>query len=302
MAKQRSFFRRNLFVCWLAILGAFSQSSTLPQNTETKPPSFISEAQLVAGARPPEAFEAGTVDFPYKDFLGDFYGTIIETLESSEMRRRAIERVRKLRLDLDESKTEVQAHQKKGSAIFVVRAFGTEPKYTRAFLDALLDEFIAFRSQIREAQRNKALTTLTEDVVRRERSLKEKRDKLTEFEKTNDNALLRDELDRLTNRTVKIRDERDVLNRKKKETPAPVGLEKQIAANREELTNLERQTLPILAKLATHNGLSSDYQDSKKAFDAMLDLVCRFKIGEDLSSDHVTILERASGAVKSTQK
>jgi capsule polysaccharide export protein KpsE/RkpR len=53
------------------------------------------------------------------------------------------------------------------------------------FLDALLDEFRAFREQIREQQRNKALTALAEDVVKRESALKKQAETLTAFKKNN---------------------------------------------------------------------------------------------------------------------
>ena len=120
----------------------------------------------------------------YQDYLQDFYGTIIETLESREIRRRAVDRVRALYPDMKEVDVDIQVSQIRGSAVFDVRATGVEPKYTRVFLDALLDEFVAFRNQIREQQRNKALTTLAEDVVRREKNLQVKLDKLVKSEQT----------------------------------------------------------------------------------------------------------------------
>lgn len=232
----------------------------------------------------------------------DFYGTIIETIESSEMRRRALDRVRALHPDLKECGVEIRASQNKGSAIFNVRAIGSEPKYTRVFLDALLDEFMAFRNQIREQQRNKALTTLAEDVVRREKSLKEKQERLTDFEKANNIVLLIGELNRLTKRTLSLRDERDDLNRKiVRGATGTESIDKQLASTTDELTRVEKEIEPLTVKVAIHEGLSKDYQDSKRAYDDILDLVRRFTVNEELSTDHVAILERASGAVEDLQ-
>jgi len=84
--------------------------------------------------------------------ITDFYGTITETIESAEMKRRALERVRALNPELKDKEcdVEIRVAQTRGSAIFNIIATGSEPKYTRIFLDALLDEFIAFRQSIRE--------------------------------------------------------------------------------------------------------------------------------------------------------
>ena len=175
--------RRWWFLLLTASIGVCFQALRITSNQQ----QFVSLAKLVAGGR----MVSGTAGGPsYVDYLQDFYGTIIETLESAEMRRHALERVRALNPDLKESDVDVHVTQNKGSAIFNVAAIGSEPKFTRVFLDALLDEFRAFREQIREQQRNKALTALAEDVVKREAANKEKAEKLAAFKKNNNVVVL----------------------------------------------------------------------------------------------------------------
>ena len=175
--------RRWWFLLLTASIGVCFQALRITSNQQ----QFVSLAKLVAGGR----MVSGTAGGPsYVDYLTDFYGTIIETLESAEMRRHALERVRALNPDLKESDVDVHVTQNKGSAIFNVAAIGSEPKFTRVFLDALLDEFRAFREQIREQQRNKALTALAEDVVKREAANKEKAEKLAAFKKNNNVVVL----------------------------------------------------------------------------------------------------------------
>lgn len=152
-----------------------------------KPAEFVSVAKLVAGGRMVSNTGGGP---SYVDYLQDFYGTIIETLESPEMRRQALERVRALNPDLKESDVDVHVTQNKGSAIFNVAAFGSEKNFTRVFLDSLLDEFRAFREEIREQQRNKALTALAEDVIKREAANKKKAEELASFKKNNNLVVL----------------------------------------------------------------------------------------------------------------
>jgi hypothetical protein len=95
----------------------------------------------------------GNVQTDELDEKFDFYGTIIESLESAELNRKAAERVHAIHPDLKDSGVEIRVVQTKGSAIFNILATGSEPKFTQIFLNALLDEFMNFRRQIAEKGR-----------------------------------------------------------------------------------------------------------------------------------------------------
>jgi len=141
MKKPMSFFLCWLCFCWLVLLGASIGVCVQALKITGKKQQYISQAKLVG---------TGTSEITQMDFLQDFYGTIIETLESSEMRRQALDRLRALHPDFKESEVTIKVSQNRGTSIFNVRAFGSEPKYTRYFLDSLLDEFMAFRSRVDE--------------------------------------------------------------------------------------------------------------------------------------------------------
>jgi len=128
----------------------------------------------------------------WQDQKNDFYGTIIETLESAEMKKRALNRVHALHPELKDTKANVETRvaQAKDSAIFNVFATGEEPKFTKIFLDALLDEFIAFRQQIRAQGLERALNTFTEAVVKKSQELQVKTEKLEAFRKANNSVVL----------------------------------------------------------------------------------------------------------------
>lgn len=298
MSRLKSFFHCWLFVCWLPIVGAIVGIGVQSLRITSKPQRFVSLAKVLAQPRSNAKADSRSYKLTY---INDFYGTTIETLEHAEMRRRALNRVKALNPDLKETDVEISASRNKDSAIINIRAYGTEPKYTRAFLDALLDEFMAFRSQIQEQQRNKELVTLAEDVVRREKSLLEKLEKLTAFQKENHPELLRGELNRITQRLPTLRNERDDLNRKKRGGSASDGTDKQLAAVSEELAKTETQAGELSAKNAALDALTKDYEDAKHAYDEILDVVRRLPVYEQAASDTVNIMERASGAVEDIQ-
>ncbi|MEQ1747906.1 MAG: M56 family metallopeptidase [Prosthecobacter sp.] len=151
---------------------------------EFKPPqrNYTSLAKLVAGGR--IVSSEGNVN--WQEQMTDFYGTIIETLESAEMKKRALARARALHADLKDANVDIRVSQTKGSAIFNVFAVGSEPKFTKIFLDAMLDEFIAFRQKIREQSVDRALIIFTEAVVKKSKELQERTENLEAFRKAND--------------------------------------------------------------------------------------------------------------------
>jgi succinoglycan biosynthesis transport protein ExoP len=167
---------------WVLLLTASLGVCIQTLRISSKPNSYISKAKLVAGGR--IVANDGAVN--WQEHLMDFYGTILETVESVQMQERARVRVKTLNPDIAESAVEILVNQTKGSAIFNVTAIGAEPQYTQTFLDALLDEFMASRQQAREEGTARALNTFAETVVKKERDLQEKSQRLTDFLKAND--------------------------------------------------------------------------------------------------------------------
>lgn len=142
-------------------------------------PVYQSVAKLVAsGFTTPGAAN-------WQEQRQDFYGTIIETMESAEMKRRALDRVRALNPDLKDHDVEILVSQHKASAIFSVQARSADGQYAKVFLDALLDEFIAFRQSIREQAGGKVLNTFLQETVKQQKVMEEKAAALAAFQKEN---------------------------------------------------------------------------------------------------------------------
>lgn len=149
--------------------------------------SYTSQAKLVGGGHAVTNVGISLGDKQWEDYCG----TIIETLESAEMKKRAHSRIRALYPDLKISNVDIRAEQLKKTALFNVFSTGEEPKFTRVFLDALLDEFLALREQTRERGLERALNTLSETVVVKSKELQDKTEELEAFRKANDTSLLK---------------------------------------------------------------------------------------------------------------
>ncbi|MBL9180465.1 MAG: polysaccharide biosynthesis tyrosine autokinase [Verrucomicrobiaceae bacterium] len=168
--------RRWWFLLLTASIGVCVQALRITG----RPQEFRSLAKLVAGGQ-----MVMNDSVSWHEQQADFYGTIIETVESAEMKRRALERVRAMNPDLKDSEVEIRVAQTKGSAIFNILATGSEPKYTKVFLDALLAEFISFRQSIREQAQGKVLQQFLQEVLSKQKLMEDSLDRLTKFRAAN---------------------------------------------------------------------------------------------------------------------
>ena len=164
----------TIVVVLLAVLAA-TKVEFVPQQ-----PVYRSSAKLVAGGK----LETNDA-LKWKEYLQDFYGTIIETLENPEMQRRATERVRALNPDLADHKVEVRASQTKSSAIIQVTGTSDDAKYARIYLNALLDEFLGFRQSVHEQTQGKVLTTFLQETVKKQKEMEDKIQALESFQREN---------------------------------------------------------------------------------------------------------------------
>jgi chromosome segregation ATPase len=203
----RGIVARVIIILGLAVLGASVGICFQALRITGKPQEFCSLAKLVAGG----GNITKDIHMRWRESQMDFYGTIIETLESAEMKRRALERVRALNPDLKESDVDIRVTQSKGSAIFNILANGTEPKYTRIFLDALLDEFITFRQQVRESQGGKTLQPFLQAVVAQQKKMDDSMAMLEKVRARVDTLSAKSELERLVTRLNTLRNQRDDL-------------------------------------------------------------------------------------------
>ncbi|MDI1315075.1 hypothetical protein [Prosthecobacter sp.] len=279
-----------------AIAGTFLQTVLEARRIVDRPQEFRSLAKLVAGGQ-----MVLNDSLNWMEQQQDFYGTIIETVESAEMSRRARERVRALNPDIQESDVAIRVAQTKGSAIFNILATGSEPKYTRIFLDALLDEFIAFRQSIREQAQGTWLQRFLQEVVSKQKTMEDSLEKFAKARASGGDTLsVRSDLERLVPRLNNQRNQRDDLRLKiksmKDDDAASAPFKTELEAIESEIQaiekNLDRRELAV-AELKT---LQQKAETDKRAYDKLFEQVEGIQSVFNSASDYVAIQERASPA------
>ena len=292
---------RILIILVLALIGASIGGTLQVLRITKKPQEFRSLAKLLAGGQ-----MVANESITWREQQADFYGTIIETIESAEMKRRALERVAALNPDIKASDVEIRVVQTKGSAIFNILASGTEPKYTRIFLDALLDEFISFRQSIREQAQGKVLQQFLQEVVSKQKTMENSLEKFAKARAGGADTLsVRSDLERLVPRLNSQRNQRDDLRLKlksmKDDDAARAPLQTELEAIESEIHDIEKDLDRRESAITELKTLQEKLEVDKHAYEKLFNEVEKIQSVFNMQSDYVAIQERATPASENVE-
>jgi uncharacterized protein involved in exopolysaccharide biosynthesis len=159
--------------------------------------AFYLTLQPVTYASSARMWVSGKLHIPegslYSEELQFFFGTQVELMQSEKIQQRALARVQALNPDLKPSPVRVRVAQAPKSAVFMLSAIGSEPAYTQAHLNALIDEYLNYKKEIRAASSDDTLASISEQVYQQEKELKVEQEKLSDFQKDNSLAVLQEQ-------------------------------------------------------------------------------------------------------------
>jgi polysaccharide biosynthesis transport protein len=138
----------------------------------------------------------------YTEDLQNFFGTQIQLLQSDKMRERANQRLRATRPDVAEARDalnhlsipKLRVTQAPKSSVFVLECSSGSADYARAYLDALMDEFLAYKKEVRAQAFGDALASVSAQVSRQETALRQEQEQLLRFCQSNNVPLLEENL------------------------------------------------------------------------------------------------------------
>lgn len=277
----------------LACVGAVYQINRIV----VTPQEFRSQAKLLADVK--------IINLELEDReIEHSSGTTAETLESAEMSRRAVERVKALNPDIHGGDVAIHATQTKGSGIIHILATGQEPRYTRLFLDALLDEFIAFRRDNREKAQGPVLQKVLQEAATLQKEMKESEAALEKARASTSTstATISANLDhvRLQARLTVQRNQRDEHRRAIKDMPESDGgralLQTRLSAIELEIKDIESQLQRHEAAASELRVLTEKFDAAKQACDQKFEQAEKLQTSIDTDPDSVAIMERAAPA------
>jgi capsular exopolysaccharide synthesis family protein len=119
--------------------------------------------------------------------IREYYSSIEETITSKNLQEKAIRRIQNLYPDLSTNIPPplIRKEHILNSAITTIIATGEHAKYTKIFLQALIDEYLEYRNSSREQTVKTAIQTLSANLVKDQNDLRKRRDDWEAFRKIN---------------------------------------------------------------------------------------------------------------------
>ncbi|MDQ3625562.1 MAG: hypothetical protein M3372_00315, partial [Verrucomicrobiota bacterium] len=183
--RYKALLMRRWWIPLLTIcLGLFVQAWLIYQT----PPSFLSTSKMMLAGK--LNISQGAV---YSEDNVNFYGTQIQLMQSTEVRRSAEALVRSTHPEMQPVLVAVTVTQKPRTSIFDLQAIGTTPEYTQAYLNALMQKYVDFKKRMRENQGDTVTTAITEQLIGVEKDLRNAEDEIVEFQKQNNIGFIQEE-------------------------------------------------------------------------------------------------------------
>lgn len=154
----------------------------------TKPTIYQSTGRIIVSGK--VALPEGNM---FSEETANFFGTQVELMQSAQVSRRAVARVQSLRPDLSPIPVRLSVGQIPRTSIFVLTASGSEPEYVKAYLDAVMEEYIALRQGMFTEKSQTALTAITDQLVKLEGDLRRGEDALFDWQQRNNLVFLQEE-------------------------------------------------------------------------------------------------------------
>jgi capsular exopolysaccharide synthesis family protein len=173
---------------WVLVLAALIGLAIQAAIAWYEPPSFVSIGRMIVSIK--LAIPEGSV---YTEELSNFLGTQVELMKSSEVVRRAHQRVLAQKPDQVLRPVPIKVTVVPKTTIFVLQATCTDAWYAQAFLQACMEEYSAIKREMRTQTSDTTVAGLTEELMRLQKELSAADKDLAEFQKTNSVVLSEDQ-------------------------------------------------------------------------------------------------------------
>jgi capsular exopolysaccharide synthesis family protein len=149
------------------------------------PPLYISVGQMIVSIK--LNTQQGAL---YTEELGNFLGTQAALMQGGEVQGRARDRVANQNQGLAPKPVTLTVNILPKTTIFILRASGESPEYTKAYLQACMEEYTSMKKEMVARTSDMTTAGLTEQLLRLEPEIQKSDSEMELFLSTNDVALL----------------------------------------------------------------------------------------------------------------
>ncbi len=152
-----------------------------------QPVEYSSSAKLVLQGRI-QLSKSST----YQEEMSHLFGTQKNILEGRNLRARVKDQLSLTHPDLKPSSVRLFVEREQMSGVINLRARGQSGPYTQAYLDSVLDNYMAIRSEMRASVSGQTLSAITEQLNRLSEKIEEEEHALTEYRNKHDLILAKE--------------------------------------------------------------------------------------------------------------
>lgn len=155
MQRYKSLLKRRWWVILLTLGIAVGAQTYRASKT---PLTYVAKAQMIVGNRTPLTESAGST------YDENFVGTTIALLKGNLITSRAVESLRTNYPSTPPGEVVLSVDLVPRTSIFLLQARGQYPKYTQAYLNAIMDEFLKYRQEIRGKSSEETMQVVTAEM------------------------------------------------------------------------------------------------------------------------------------------
>jgi len=173
---------------WVPLLTVLVAAGAAAAARLLQPPAYVSTASL---------WMSGKVRIPeggaYNEELQFFLGTQVELLQSERLRERALERLQAQDPARPPSELALKIRQSPKTSVLLLEATGPNPEDPPRFLNALIDEYLAYKKEVRSASADNSVSSLSQQIAAQEKELRQAQEALSAFQQSNSLAVVQEQ-------------------------------------------------------------------------------------------------------------
>ena len=173
---------------WVVLICLASAVAGVVAYETVRTPGYRSFAQLYVSSDA----AASPMGFLSEDSQ-NYFGTQIELLNSARLQSAVYEQLAIGATANNKQLIKVSVTQPLRTSLLDIQATGSDPELTQRFLQSLVAEYLAYKKETRRASSEDLLNSITEESARKATSLQTEQEKWTEFQKTNNVAVLEED-------------------------------------------------------------------------------------------------------------
>jgi len=131
----------------------------------------------------------------YSEEWQNYFGTQIELMKSAKIQQRAFQRVQGTAAGTNavDSPIDLNVTQPRKTTLFVLQATGANPEFLESFVNAVMDEYLTYKKEVRSLSSDDTVASLTEQLYKQDKELQATQDKLHAFQRENNTVVLQEE-------------------------------------------------------------------------------------------------------------